>query len=624
MCGISGIVYSNKERKVGQEILKNMTNAITHRGPDDEGFYINNNIGLGFRRLSIIDLNTGHQPLTNEDESIWIVFNGEIYNYRELQENLIKQGHIFRTKSDTETIVHLYEQYGTDCLRFLRGMFAFAIWDNNKKQLFCARDRFGIKPFYYYSDDEKFIFGSEIKAILKCNNIDRALSPEAIDSYFAFGYITSDLSIYKEIRKLQPAHFILLSFKSQTSFKIERYWDIHFEPDFSKSENQWENEIQHCLSESVKMHMISDVPLGAFLSGGIDSGSVVSMMANNSTRPIKTFSIGFKGEKDSELKYASELAKKYGCEHHEQIVEPQSIGLLPLLVSAYDEPFGDPSVIPTYHVSKLARQFVTVALSGDGGDELFAGYNSYLRYNNIYNMPFNFNNPILNKIMWGSMYNIIPKYMKGKGLSYVLSKNKRHAFAYVNTWTETERKKYLHINSESKKIRETPEQYKVKMLQKLNGEDYISSMQYLDIKTYMVDDILTKVDRASMLNSLEVRVPLLDHKFAELTFKIPSNLKLKSLQKKYIFKKAMSSCLPKNFLTLPKRGFSAPVSIWFNGELKQYIHDTLLSADPLFSKYFDKNSVREELKKNQSSKNSSVSRVWSLLIFEEWLRQNKL
>lgn len=623
MCGIAGIVYYSNERKIDPALLKSMTNEITHRGPDDEGFYINMNVGLGFRRLSIIDLNTGHQPLSNEDGSVWIIFNGEIYNYRELQEELIKKGHIFKTKSDTETIVHLYEQYGTDCLKYLRGMFGFAIWDDNKKQLFCARDRFGIKPFYYFADDNKFVFGSEIKSILKCRDIDRTISKEAIDSYFAFGYITSDLSVYDKIKKLQPAHYLLLSLRSSVSVKTERYWDIHFDPDFSKSEEEWEEEITNSLSETVKSHMISDVPLGAFLSGGVDSGSVVSMMAKNSTRPIKTFSIGFKDEKESELKYARELAEKYDCEYHEQIVEPQSIDLLPLLVKAYDEPFGDPSVIPTYYVSKLARQFVTVAISGDGGDELFAGYNSYARYQHIYNMPFNFKSPQLNKVIWGSMYQLMPQNMKGKGSAYILSKNKKHAFAFLNSWTERERKKYLFRNSESKGLANSSERYKVDVLKKLNGEDYISSMQYLDMKTYMVDDILTKVDRASMLNSLEVRVPLLDHKFAELTFRIPSTLKLKGRLKKYIFKKAMSSHLPKSFLNLPKKGFSAPISTWFKGELKQYINDTLLSGDPLLSNYADKNYVKKVIQRSMTDQYDSGSKVWALLVFEEWLRQSK-
>ncbi|HVT83617.1 MAG TPA: asparagine synthase (glutamine-hydrolyzing), partial [Chitinophagaceae bacterium] len=304
MCGITGITYFNKDREVNPATLKDMTDVIAHRGPDDEGFYINQNVGLGFRRLSIIDLSTGHQPLCNEDQSIWIIFNGEIYNYHDLQNDLMKHGHIFKTKSDTETIVHLYEQYGVDCLKYLRGMFAFAIWDNKRQQLFCARDRFGIKPFYFYRDNEKFVFGSEIKAILKCENIDRTLSQEAIDSYFAFGYITSDLSIYKNIKKLQPAHYLLLTFKENGTATTHRYWEIEFNPDFTKSQSQWEEEIRKCLSETVKQHMISDVPLGAFLSGGIDSGSVVALMARNSDRPIKTFSIGYKNEAFSELRQA--------------------------------------------------------------------------------------------------------------------------------------------------------------------------------------------------------------------------------------------------------------------------------------------------------------------------------
>lgn len=624
MCGITGLTYFNKEAKINPVLLKNMTDVIHHRGPDDEGFYINGNIGLGFRRLSIIDLHTGHQPLSNEDGTIWIIFNGEIYNYQELQDSLIKQGHIFRTKTDTETIVHLYEQYGTNCLQYLRGMFAFAIWDNKKNQLFCARDRFGIKPFYYYQDNEKFVFGSEIKTILKCDDIDKTLSPEAIDSYFAFGYITSDLSVYKKIKKLQPSHYLLLSFNDKPSAEIKNYWEIHFEPDFSKSEKQWEEEIEHCLLETVKLHMISDVPLGAFLSGGIDSGSVVSMMAKNSSRPIKTFTIGFKDEKDSELKYARELAGKYGCEHHEQIVEPDSIELLPKLVGAYDEPLSDSSIIPTYYVSKLARQFVTVALSGDGGDELFAGYNSYLRHMKIYKFPFNFSSPFYSKMIWGNIYNMMPYNMKGKSFAYYLSKGKKQSFAYMNTWSESERNKLLIQKRNTLNGVQASEYFKAKILQ--NGDtkpDPISNMQYLDLKTYMVDDILTKVDRASMMNSLEVRVPLLDHKFAELSFRIPGNLKLNGMDQKYIFKKAMRSNLPSSFMRLPKKGFSIPISQWFTGGLHEYVGDTLLSDTPAYSEYLNKKYVRKVLQRSGSAQNDFSNRIWSLLIFEEWLKQNK-
>jgi len=293
MCGIAGKINLDSNNKIDEYELKKMTDSIRDRGPDDEGFYVNGNIGLGFRRLSIIDLSTGHQPLSNEDGSVWIIFNGEIYNYQELQDSLIQQGHIFRTKSDTETIVHLYEQYGVECLKYLRGMFGFAIWDNNKRQLFCARDRFGIKPFYYYLDQEKFVFGSEIKAILKSKGIDKGLSYEALDSYFAFGYISNDLSIYKNIHKLNPAHFLVLA-PDKNDIQIKRYWDISFEPDHSKSEAQWCEEIEATFSETIKLHMIADVPLGAFLSGGIDSSTVVAMMAKIQIDPLKLFPLALK------------------------------------------------------------------------------------------------------------------------------------------------------------------------------------------------------------------------------------------------------------------------------------------------------------------------------------------
>ena len=622
MCGIAGVVYFDKERKVEPNLLKGMTEAIVHRGPDDEGYYIVQNIGLGFRRLSIIDLNTGHQPLSNEDESIWIVFNGEIYNYKELQSSLINQGHIFKTKSDTETIVHLYEQYGVDCLKFLRGMFAFVIWDSKRNKLFCARDRFGIKPFYYYVDKEKLVFGSEIKAILKCDNIDRTLSSEAIDSYFAFEYVTGDLSIYQNIKKLQPAHYLQLSLSETKKIDIKSYWDIQFEPDYTISQSQWEEEVRNCLTESVKLHMISDVPLGAFLSGGIDSSSVVSIMAQNSDRPIKTFSIGYKDEEFSELKFAKEIAAKYGCDHYEEVLEPESISLLPKLVSYYDEPFADPSAVPTYHVSKLARQHVTVALSGDGGDELFAGYTSYKYYDGIFKSRLNFNSSALNKILWGSIHRIIPNNVKGKFLSYNLSKGKNAAFAYSNTWTEIERRSLFCNKNSYLDYKYDAELKKQRILSSKVGADHVSTMQYLDMKTYMVDDILTKVDRASMMNSLEVRVPLLDHRFAELTFRIPGNLKFNGEEQKHIFKRAMAPYLPASFLKRPKKGFGVPMSMWFKNDLKEYIEDTLFSKHPLYSEFLDKRYVKKTLQNNGNSMKANSSKIWSLLVFEEWLKQS--
>ncbi len=623
MCGINGLIYLNKERRVSPAVLKEMSDTIYHRGPDDDGYYIQQNVGLGFRRLSIIDLSTGHQPVSNENDSIFIIFNGEIYNYLEQREILKQKGYKFKTTTDTEVILHLYEEHGVDCLQYLRGMFAFSIWDNNKQQLFCARDRFGIKPFYYYQDKEKFVFGSEIKAILKAGDIDKTLSFDALDSYFAFGYITSDLSIYKHIKKLQPGHYLLLSFKNEPVVKIEKYWEIRFDPDYSKTEEQWKEEIVACLSESVKLHMISDVPLGAFLSGGIDSSSVVAMMAKNSNLPIKTFSIGFKEQKFSELEFAQEIARKYNCEHHEQIVEPESISLLPKLVSAYDEPYGDSSAIPTYYVSKLARQYVTVALSGDGGDELFAGYNSYKMYKKIYSNPFNFNSPYYNKVIWGIIHKMIPQRGKGKDFTYFLSKNKEYMFAYMHLWSSEERKKLMLDNHPPINYERASEMFKVNVLKNGDTKDFISNMQYLDMKTYMVDDILTKVDRASMMSSLEVRVPLLDHKFAELSFKIPWDLKLNGEAQKYIFKQAMTPYLPENILKHPKQGFAVPISLWFKDNLKTYVDDTFNSANCLLYDYIDKEYVQERIAGNLKRKQDLGQRIWSLLVFNEWLKQNK-
>lgn len=622
MCGITGRINFNKTDIILHSELKAMSDSIQHRGPDDEGFYINENIGLGFRRLSIIDLSTGHQPLTNEDESIWIIFNGEIYNFLELRNSLIKQGHIFKTKTDTETIIHLYEQYGSDCLQYLRGMFAFAIWDNNKQELFCARDRFGIKPFYYYTDNKKFVFGSEIKAIVKSSNIDKTLSLDAIDSYFAFGYISGDLSIYKQVKKLQPAHYLQVSLNRTPKIKITRYWDIHFEPDYSKTESQWKAELEECFSETVKMHMISDVPLGAFLSGGIDSSSVVAMMAKNSTQAIKTFSIGFNEQEYNELTYAREIAAKYGCDHHELIVEPESISLLPKLISSFDEPFADSSAIPTYYVSKLARESVKVVLSGDGGDELFAGYSIYKGLNKIHSYPFNFNSSVLSNLIWGTIHKITPQHFKYEQTLYFLSKKKEYLSAYISIWKKHERMK-LFRNTEIIDRASSSESYKEHLLKLGANLDYITNMQNLDMKTYMVDDILTKVDRTSMINSIEARVPILDHKFAELSFKIPWNLKLKEGDQKYIFKQAMTPNLTPNILNHRKQGFGIPLKYWFKDDLKQYTKDTLLSANPQISNFLDKKYIQKILLKNHSNNRDFSSKIWTMIVFEEWLKQNQ-
>jgi asparagine synthase (glutamine-hydrolysing) len=619
MCGITGIVNFNKEKKIEQEVLKRMADTIHHRGPDDEGYYIQQNVGLAFRRLSIIDLHTGHQPLSNHDDSIHIIFNGEIYNYLEHRERLKGRGYSFKTTTDTEVILHLYEEHGTDCLQYMRGMFAFAIWDNNRKQLFCARDHFGIKPFYYYADNDKFIFGSEIKAILNKGDIDKTLSYEALNSFFAFGYITNNHSIYTKIKKLQPAHYLLLSLKDEATIEIRKYWNIDFEPDYSKSEEQWINEINDALSETVKLQMKADVPLGAFLSGGIDSSAVVAAMAKNSTRSIETFSIGFKQEKYNELKFAKEIAQKYNCNHHEQIVEPESIGLLPRLVEAYDEPFADSSAIPTYYVSKFASEHVKVALSGDGGDELFAGYSIYSYLLRIHR--YNVTPTLFNESIWGTMDKLTPQSLR-KTVTYLMSKNRNYLGAYLAIWPQNERKKLI-LDSKIFRYSDSPEVYKEQILSNGNTNDFLANQQALDMQTYMVDDILTKVDRASMLNSLEVRVPLLDHKFAELSFRIPTNLKLKGNEKKYIFRQSLRSTIPGTILNRPKTGFSIPLSAWFKDELSEYINDTLFSGKPLLSDYLDWNYIKSTGKDYKGGGEKLSAKIWSLIWFEEWLKQQK-
>ncbi len=622
MCGISGIMYADQQRSVHISELQNMTSAMVHRGPDDEGFYQDQNMGLGFRRLSIIDLSTGHQPLANEDDSVWIAFNGEIYNFPELRRQMQAKGHVFKTGTDTETIVHLYEEYGPDCVSYLRGMFAFAIWDSRKRKLFCARDRFGIKPFFFHLDGERFVFGSEIKTVLGAGNIDRSLDYNALDGYFTYKYISEDRTIYNSIKKLMPGHGMEVWVENgRLQIRQESYWDINFAPDYSLSEEEWCEEIERVLSESVKMRMISDVPLGAFLSGGVDSSSVVALMAQNSNRPIKTFSIGFREKKFNELPYAREVAEMYGTEHHEQIVDPESIDLLPKLVRSYDEPYADSSAIPTYYVCKFAREHVTVCLSGDGGDELFAGYNSYPkleRFNKYHRLPH-----VFNKHFWGGIHKVLPNTVKGKGLSYYLSKRREMVAAHYALWQHPERERLFLPEVWAKMSNRPAELFKEALLERSGTEDYLSRVQELDMKTYMVDDILTKVDRASMLNSLEARVPILDHKLAELSFRIPSNLKLKNGDKKYIFKKAMAKHLPPSVISHKKQGFSVPLGAWFKGSLKEYIHDQLLSANTQLSDFLDMKYVAKMVSDHETGMRDLNGKIWSLVFMDAWLQEQR-
>ena len=616
MCGITGKVYFDKNKKVNANELKSMADVIRHRGPDDEGYYIDENVGLGFRRLSIIDLKTGHQPLSNSNDTIWITFNGEIYNFKELRYTLEKKGYQFKTNTDTEVIINLYQEYGEKCVDHLRGMFAFVIWDGIKKQLFGARDRFGIKPFYYYIDEEKFVWASEIKSIAVSEKIKKDIHIESLDYYFAYGYMPRETSIFEKVKKLTPGHYFILKPFEGKKLEIKSYWEIKFEPDYSKSEAYWKESIYDCLNEAVKMRMISDVPLGAFLSGGVDSSIIVALMSLNSERPVKTFSIGFKEEKYNELHYARVISDYFKTSHHEFIVEPDSIDLLPELVHAYDEPLADDSAIPTYYVSKYTREHVTVALSGDGGDELFAGYDSYTKMISLNKIGIN------SKPLFSYLNKLIPDHMFGKGLTYYLSKDKNCIGAYYCLWNDYERRKIFRPELREKLEVNNAENYKIKLLGSMKG-DFLSKLKQLDMQTYMVDDILTKVDRASMMNSLEVRVPLLDHKLAELSFKIPSEFKMRGITKKYILKESFKNILPENFLTQKKRGFSVPMEVWFKGDLRKYSYDTLLPSKYLFE-YVEKKYVKEMLDNHYKGMRNYSEKIWSLLFFEEWLKQNKV
>lgn len=619
MCGICGKMHFASSYQVMMPEIERMAEPIINRGPDDEGFHLAGNVGLGFRRLSIIDLDTGHQPLANEDDRIWIVFNGEIYNYLELRQHLIGRGHRFKTRTDTETIVHLYEEYGTDCVKHLRGMFAFAIWDGREKKLFCARDRFGIKPFFYYLDDEKFVFASEIKSVLAEGSIDQELSLEGLDHYLAFGYSAADSTIFKHIKKLKPGYSLEIQAGNRPVFR--KYWEIRYEPDLSRSEEEWCELIDQKLSESVQMHLMSDVPLGAFLSGGIDSSAVVSLMAKYSNQPVKTFSIGFKEAEFNELPYAREIAKLYKTEHHERIVEPESVSLLSKLVNTYNEPFADASAIPTYYVSKFAREFVTVILSGDGGDELFAGYTKYPKIRKIH--AYNIMPDQFNRHFWGTIHRALPGGMVGKGMTYYLSQARKTLAAYFSVWHISERQKMYRPGVWEQIRRQPAEHSRAGIISQFPTNDPIFRIQQMDMRTFMVDDVLTKVDRVSMQNSLEVRVPILDHEFAELSFQIPSHLKLKGNEKKYILKKAVSKYLPDSILNHKKQGFALPLKMWFKDDLKEYVNDRLIhTKGPLYD-YLDPHFVAKVIDLHHTGMRDFSHRIWTLLFLDEWLQQQK-
>ncbi len=624
MCGICGKVNLNNE-PVGENLLGRMTSSLVHRGPDDSGIRISGNVGLGHRRLSIIDLSPqGHQPMCNEDGTVWIVYNGEIYNFLDLRPDLMAKGHTFRSRSDTETIIHLYEEYGTACLQYLRGMFAFAIWDERDKSLFIARDRIGKKPLYYYSDGKTFIFASEIKAILADERVERVPDHEAIHHYLTYQYVPSPWTAFRGIRKLPPAQYLILK---NGEITLCRYWQLTYLPKHAIKEKDLKHEILERLKEAVRIRLISEVPLGAFLSGGIDSSAIVAVMAGMMNEPVKTFSIGFREEAYNELKFARMVADKYKTDHTEFMVEPDAVDILPKLVWHYNEPFADPSAIPTYYVSKLAREHVTVILNGDGGDENFAGYARYA-LNAFSEKVRRFFSPALVRAMH-PLFMLLPHggnpnsfFWRLKRFSqvYVRSPELRNADMLCHFMAEMKSDLYTEAFRDEVSGTDSFDLLLAKF-HEAGADNLLERTLYSDVMMYLPDALLVKVDVASMANSLEARSPFLDHELMEFVARVPAQLKLKGMTTKHILKETLRGILPDEVLFREKMGFGVPLDYWFRNELKEMAFDTLLGQRAMERGYFNRDYVREILDDHVSRKWNWQYHIFNLLMLELWHRE---
>ncbi len=616
MCGIAGIF--DLDRQFSKSDLQAMCEVIRHRGPDGDGYYIDGAVGLGHRRLRIIDLEGGKQPMSNEDGTIWITFNGEIYNFKQLQKDLEGRGHYFHSHSDTEAIIHAYEEYGGNCVEHINGMFSFCIWDAKRERLFLARDRVGKKPLYYYFDGKKFIFASEIKSIIQNRNIPREMDLTALRDYLVYQYIPPPKTIFKGIKKLPPGHYMVID--NKLNLTVKRYWDLNFIPDHSIEEGEWIEGLREKLLVAVKRRLISDVPLGAFLSGGVDSSAVVSMMSQLMDQPVKTFSIGFEEEKFSEINYARIVANRFNTDHHEMIVKPDAIELLPKLAWEFDEPFADSSAIPTYYVSKMAREHVTVILSGDGGDEPFAGYRRYT-FACHYQNRIDFIPGFLRRLVFGGLSSLVPHGMRGKGTLRHLSETLFERYRGFVTQDEPGYIDGILSGDVLREIgRENDNDYFLQYYNKFPKADYLTKIQYLDIMTYLPEDILVKVDRASMLNSLETRAPLLDHELLEYLAKIPSHLKVKNGETKYLLKKALEGILPEEILYRKKMGFGVPLVHWFKKDILEYTREILLSKQSIERGFFNRRYIETILQAHQHRGRDLSAKIWSLLFFENWCR----
>jgi asparagine synthase (glutamine-hydrolysing) len=619
MCGIAGIVTNGRLADGAQDLLKRMTRTLYHRGPDGEGYYFDAQAGLGHRRLSIIDLDAGKQPMCNEDESVWVTFNGEIYNYLDLRKDLLAKGHQFKTESDTEVIVHLYEEVGEQFSEKLRGMFAIGLWDKKTKRLILTRDRVGKKPLYYSFIGDAVYFASEMKSLLHVPNFNRDIDWEALSDYFSLLYVPAPKSIFKSVRKLKPAHYLV--FDGQGA-REKCYWDLSFDSTDEKTEEQWCDEFLAAYEEAVRLRLRSDVPLGAFLSGGVDSSSVVALMNNISGNQVTTCSVGFDEKEFDESAAAAAFAASLGTDHHEERVRADALSVLDKLVWHYDEPYADSSAVPTYYVSQAARRHVTVALSGDGGDENFAGYRRYFhdcleqRARSI--IPEGLRGPMFGTL--GRLYPKLdwaPRCVRAQATFRTLARGTVEGYFYSVSAVKPDIKNAI-LSSEYQRSLNGYDTLNIFLdyYHRPKTTDHLSRLQYLDIKTYLVDDILAKVDRASMANSLEVRSPLLDHVLMELIARMPSKLKLNGATGKYIFKKSLERVLPPEILQRPKQGFGVPVAEWFRKDLKETTADVLLQADPMG--VFNPRTVADLWTKHQSGIRDLSTPLWTLLMFRLW------
>jgi asparagine synthase (glutamine-hydrolysing) len=623
MCGIFGIVSS----KIDRHQLETSTNTLGHRGPDDSGFFVGEGIGLGHRRLSIIDLEGGHQPIFNEDGSKCIIFNGEIYSFMELRDLLVAKGHRFSTRSDTETILHAYEEWGESCVERLRGMFAFAIWDSGEKTLFLARDRLGIKPLFYGGHKGSFYFASEMKAILAIPDFPRELDEVALTNYFTLSYIPAPLTIFKNIRKLLPGHTLTFN---DGNIGIRKYWDLRFVPDKSKNEEYFIQGFTQLLQQAVKIRLISEVPLGAFLSGGIDSSTVVALMSRVSESPVKTFSIGFGGNTGGyldERKYAKQVAERYTTDHKEYEVLPSPEGLVEKIVRAFDEPFADDSAIPSFFVCKIARENVTVALSGLGGDEVFAGYERYFGFKlgqEYKRLPLLFRERFIRKCVENLHERSDGHYTVNHMKRFVRSASLRPDLAYLGYLFKMNSNIRGSFFSEPDRFEKHFQSCQDLVLSYFNssnvsdGSDSLNRAFYCDIKTYLPEDILAVTDRMSMHHALEVRVPFLDHKFMEFCATIPPEMKMKWFRKKYLLKKAVRSLLPQDVIKHRKQGFVGPMAQWLKNDLKSFVLETLSEKNLKGHGLFNFRTIERILDEHFSEKEIHDTLIWSLVIFQTW------